>query len=132
MNKSEKESNIGVKSNKTNGDYHDGADAGYDYGYYEEFDTGKEEYGDDYATSYYDDYQNSNSAIKRLGMFRSSHKGNHLPSIESVFLVMISNRLHFPEYFLKEFQGLDVTDEQIKEKEKMFSPEIKSFSFKLS
>ena len=39
---------------------------------------------------------------------------------------------HFTEYFLKEFQGVDVTDEQIKEKEKMFSPQIKSFSFQLS
>ena len=70
--KNEKESSIGVKSNKTNGDYHDAADTEY-YGYYEE-------HGDDYAT-YYDYDEDSNSASEHLGMFRSAHKGNHLPSM---------------------------------------------------
>ena len=71
--KREKESNIGVKSNKTKGDYYDeeDTDAGSGYGY--------EEYGVDYGYgSYYDE---NNSANEHLGMFRSAHKGNHLPSI---------------------------------------------------
>ena len=67
----EKESNVGVKSNKTKGDYNDDyAGSGYGYRY--------EEYGDDYGYgSYYDE---NNSANEHLGMFRSAHKGNHLPS----------------------------------------------------
>ena len=74
--KNEKESNIGMKSNKTNGDYLDVAepDAGYEYEYYE----AGEEYSDDYAR-YYD--ENSNSANEHLGMFRSAHRGNNLPSM---------------------------------------------------
>ena len=74
--KREKESNVEVKTNKTKGDYHDKDDtdagSGFGYGY------GYEEYGNDYGYgSYYDE---NNSANEHLGMFRSAHKGNHLPS----------------------------------------------------
>ena len=53
--KNEKESNIGVKSNKTNGDYHDVADTDAD-GYYEDAGYGYYEDGEDYG----DDYKSCN------------------------------------------------------------------------
>ena len=62
-----------MKSNKTKGDYYDEVDNDVGSGFY-----GYEEYGDDYGYgSYYDE---DNSANEHLGMFRSAHKGNHLPS----------------------------------------------------
>ena len=95
-----KESNIGVKSNKTKGDYHDEAESDAGYGYYEEY----EEYGDDYA-SYYD--ENSNSADDHLGMFRSAHKGNHLPSINrSSFPCDDFNPFAFSRIFSKGVPGI--------------------------
>ena len=61
-----------MNSNKTKGDYYD-PESDASYGYY------GYEYGEDYGYgSYYDE---NNSANEHLGMFRSAHKGNNLPSI---------------------------------------------------
>ena len=76
--KNGKGSNTKAHSNTTNRDYYDDTGSGYDYE--------DEEYGEDYGYgNYYD--ENSNSAKEGLGMFRSSNKGNHLPSIKDVFFV---------------------------------------------
>ena len=123
MNKGE--SDVGAPSNITNGDDYEDERNEADYGY-------TYEYGEDYDYYDYDQDAKTNSLNERLGLFRSANKGNHLPSKVLSNIMELFRPDHFTEYFLKEFQGVDVTDEQIKEKEKMFSPQIKSFSFQLS